>query len=149
MRRLSGIAALTVLMLSILTPSGAQATTTANQVDGTLSVWDITCDWTDGTTSANPPQTLKIFRTTVNPPNGNLTCYGGTLRLNNDPGVSFGSGTIVDRINVTAVKSGVTCNYEATWIPLDNGSGGFKATLTSGGELCPNPAFGHVTLVFH
>jgi hypothetical protein len=149
MRALSGIAALPLVVLSVLAPPSAQATTTANLVDGTHNVWDISCDWTDGTTSANPPSILKIFRTTVNPPNGNLTCYGGTLRLNNDPGVSFSSGTVVDRINVTAVKSGVTCGYEATRTPLDNGSGGFKAALTSGDGLCPVPVYGHVTLVFH
>ncbi|MGH8881646.1 MAG: hypothetical protein ACRD0P_30575 [Stackebrandtia sp.] len=145
MRRLATIVGLSAALALFAGSTAAQAVeTNANLVDGAITVGDTSCNWANATTSADPPSSLTIDRSTVN-----LTCSGQSadVTLNNDPNVSFddAAGTAtVDRVAVTAVVLGISCSYEAANVVATRSgdtrtysASGFTARKTSGGILCP------------
>lgn len=142
MRTLIGLSA--VAVLTLLAPAAHASTTQANLVDGSVSVSDTTCTWTDAATDANPPDALAVDGSTVE-----LSCDGDVdLTLNNDPAFTFddAAGTAtVDTINITGTMTGVTCTYEVTNAELardaqtrDYAGGPYTANLVDGGILCPD-----------
>lgn len=145
MRTFGRLVGLSVIALAFATPSVAHAATIqSNLVDGTVVAGSTTCNWVDASTSANPPSTLTVSRATVK-----LTCSDSTsLTLNNDPVVNFddAAGTAtVDAIDITAVRSGISCRYKATNLGLTRSgttrsySGGpYTGTKTGGSFLCPS-----------
>jgi hypothetical protein len=153
MSRLFGLS-LAVLALSAFSASNAFA---ANLVDGSIGADDSSCSWTNGTTSANPPDTLTIENSSIN---GNLSCNGdiSSATLNNDPTVTFNdaAGTATaDSVSVTVVVFGVTCGYTANGVSLARQgdtrtySGTATATKTSGGFFCPGSQDLNATVSFH
>ncbi|NIJ13479.1 phosphodiesterase/alkaline phosphatase D-like protein [Saccharomonospora amisosensis] len=127
------------------------------KVDGSITAAGETCSWTDGSISGNPPQTVTLDRTTVNP---NVTCTGSvSVTLNNDPTISFDdtAGTATaDLINVTVQMSGITCEYEAAGLQAQREGTTRTYTATgvtidkSGGSfLCPSSTTADAEFVFH
>jgi hypothetical protein len=131
----------------------------ANQVDGTISAQGQSCSWTNGSTSANPPSTLTINSSTINPPGGNLSCTGGVkATLNNNPTVTFNdtAGTATaNLVDATVISSGISCRYQAKNFGLKrngttrNYSGSASVPLFSGSFLCPNPVTLSSSVTFH
>lgn len=132
----------------------------ANLVDGSISSGNGTCSWTNGSTNADPPNTLTIENSSINPPGGNLACTGDveSATLNNDPQVTFndaaGTGT-ANAVAVTVRVFGVTCSYTANNVTLARQgtsrtySGTANATKTGGGFLCPSGQNLNATISFH
>ncbi|MHC0430011.1 hypothetical protein ACX6XY_07460 [Streptomyces sp. O3] len=151
------LSALTVTALTS-SPSGA-APAASGLLDGTINAEGNACSWSDGVTSAAPPSTLTVDRSTINPPGGNLSCSSGaTASLNNDPTVTFDdtNGTAnTDMLDVSVTKWGVTCRYQATNVSAqrDGDTRTYTAALDiplhQGGWFCPNPASVTATFVFH
>ncbi|UQW99683.1 hypothetical protein [Streptomyces sp. RerS4] len=142
----------------------ATASSAADQrVDGVIVVAGNTCTWTNATTSATPPSTLTVDRTTVNKPGGNLACGGGiTAALNNNPTFTFDDATATARtdfIDITGQQSFVSCRYKATNLVWDRDGStlkyvnrAFTATKTSGSFLCPGSVttpVGGASMLFH
>jgi hypothetical protein len=166
MRHLGKLVALTAIALAFVGTTAAQADpgiTSHMKVDGTITFGpgpDVVCTWTNGSTSANPPNMLIIDRNTINPPGGNMTCTGADgVTLNNDPKVTFddanGKAT-VDRVNTTGTRFGFSCTYESLNVMLTrDGStrhytGGFNATRLSGNSfVCPSTQVGTADITFH
>lgn len=113
-------------------------------VDGSITAMGNTCSWTKANTSDVPPNKLTIDGATVN---SSLNCTGGvTAKLNNSPTVTFddaGGKATVDKLDVTIVASGQTCQYA-----VRNASATREGTTrhytsstqvqkVSGGLLCP------------
>ncbi|MGW0363813.1 hypothetical protein [Streptomyces sp. NPDC002990] len=162
--RLTGLAALAVAA-TVGGTSGAVASGPAAdmKVDGVIAVSGSTCAWTNANTSAAPPSTLTVDRTTINRPGGNLACDGGlTAALNNNPVFTFddaGGVAKTDLIDITGQQSFVSCRYKATNIVWDREGTSrkyvnrpFTATKTSGSFLCPGSvatAAGGATMLFH
>ncbi|GAA4890140.1 hypothetical protein ACFPM3_19655 [Streptomyces coeruleoprunus] len=162
--KLAGIAGLVVTTAVVPSTAAAAAGPLADQkVDGVIAVSGNTCTWTNAATSANPPSTLTVDRTTINKPGGNLTCDGGiTAALNNNPVFTFNDTTgtaVADAIDITGQQSFVSCRYKATNITWDRDgtsrkyvNRAFTATKTSGSFLCPGSvttAAGGATVLFH
>lgn len=165
MKHLGKFVALTAIALAFVGTPAAQADPgiNANLVDGNITLGDPTevdCNWTDASTSDNPPNTLTIDRTTVNPPGGNNSCTGAdNVTLNNDPVVTFddNAGTAtVDKVNTTGTKFGFSCTYESTDVDLNRDgttrhyTGTFTATRISGSIfVCPSTTPGTADITFH
>lgn len=159
MKYLGKLVAFAVIGLALTTPTAAHAdpgVASHMKVDGsvTVTMYGITghCFWSDGVTSDNPPNPLTIYRSTINPPGGNLSCTpsGFTVTLNNDPHLAFsGSTATIDRINASITASGMTCVYEATNVMLYNGTGNFTGYFQYGSLSCPRSVPGSMTLRFH
>ncbi|MGH3659352.1 MAG: hypothetical protein ACRDUA_22110 [Micromonosporaceae bacterium] len=145
MRRLATIVGLSAVLALFAGSTAAQAVDiNANLVDGKITVGDTSCTWVNASTSANPPSSLSIDRSTVD-----LTCTGDAsdVTLNNNPNVTFNdaAGTaLVDKVSVTAVVFGISCSYEATNVTATRSgdtrtytASGFPARKTGGGFLCP------------
>ncbi|MGH8878779.1 MAG: hypothetical protein ACRD0P_15805 [Stackebrandtia sp.] len=142
MRHLGKLIGLSVFAATLAIPATASASM-ANLVNGTVTTGGTTCNWTDATTSDNPPNQLTIDGASVS-----ITCDDGTpITLNNSPQVTFddaaGTGT-ADAINITGSKAGVECTYEATGVLFtrdgdtrDYTGGPYTAELVDGGILCP------------
>lgn len=159
-----GTAALAAaLLVSGAAPALALGPTADQRLDGVIAVAGNTCTWTGARTSANPPSTLTVDRTTINAPGGNLGCGGGiTATLNNDPSFTFdeAAGTArTDAIDITGKQSFVSCRYKATNIGWNRDAAtgkylnqAFTAAKTSGSFLCPSsvttPA-GGASMLFH
>ncbi|MGH3735177.1 MAG: hypothetical protein ACRDT6_06090 [Micromonosporaceae bacterium] len=145
MRTLGRLVGLSVIALAFAAPTAAHAATAqTNLVDGTVVSGSTTCSWVNASTSANPPSTLTVDRSSVS-----ITCSDSTqLTLNNDPVVSFddAAGTAtVDAIDITAVRSGITCRYKASNLSVTRSgttrtySGGpYTGTKIGGSWLCPS-----------
>ncbi|WP_175408799.1 hypothetical protein [Streptomyces sp. TRM64462] len=148
--QLSGVTGL-VVALALGAPAAAAAAAgpaAEQKVDGVIAVAGNTCTWTDAATSADPPNTLTVDRTTINRPGGNLACDGGiTATLNNDPVFTFddAAGTArADTIDITGQQSFLSCRYKATNVLWDRDGNtrsyknrAFTAAKTSGSFLCP------------
>ncbi|WP_284581196.1 hypothetical protein [Streptomyces sp. 2P-4] len=143
---------LTVLAAGLLAgtavPASAFGPSAEQRLDGSIAVAGNTCTWTDARTSANPPSTLTVDRTSINAPGGNLSCAGGiTAALNNNPQFTFddAAGTArTDAIDITGKQSFISCRYKAagiTWNREGNTrkyvNQAFTATKVSGSFLCP------------
>ncbi|HEX6075796.1 MAG TPA: hypothetical protein VFZ32_11110 [Micromonosporaceae bacterium] len=161
MRHLGKLVALTAVALAFAGTTAAQADpgVNANLVDGSISVSDISCNWTNGSTNANPPSPLTIENSTVNPPGGNMSCTNATATLDNDPNVTFddanGKAT-VDKVVVTGNRIGIACTYTATNVMLTRDgttrhyTGGFTASRTAGSIFfCPSSHSGTADITFH
>lgn len=157
MRHLGKLVCAAATAVALAVPGVAfGATTMANLVDGTVQTGSTTCTWTNASTSANPPDTLTMDRSTVH-----LTCDDGTpVTLNNDPVISFddAAGTsLTDAIDITATVFGISCRYRASNLTLArNGTtrsytgGPFTGDKVSGGFLCPSTyTINTVTISFH
>lgn len=127
------------------------------KVDGSITASGETCSWTDGSISGNPPQTVTMDRTTVNP---NVTCTGSvSVTLNNDPTITFddAAGTATaDLINVSVETFGLTCEYEASGLQAQREGTTRTYTATdvtiekSGGSfLCPGSTTADAEFIFH
>ncbi|MEU3610036.1 hypothetical protein AB0E83_32045 [Streptomyces sp. NPDC035033] len=167
MRQISTLSCVTALIIAATagaaTAANALGPTGTQRVDGVIVVSGNTCTWTDARTSANPPASLSVDRTSVNAPGGNLSCTGGiTATLNNNPNVTFDDAAgraKADAIDITGTQYGVSCRYKATGVLLDRDgttrryvNQAFTATKTSGGFLCPgsvSTAAGDASLLFH
>jgi hypothetical protein len=157
-----GVLAL-ALALGTATAAAAQGNAADQKVDGVIVVAGNTCTWTNASTSAVPPSTLTVDRTTINKPGGNLACSGGiTASLNNNPAFTFddAAGTArTDLIDITGQQSFVSCRYKATNITWDRDGStrkylnrAFTATKSSGSFLCPGSvttAAGGASMLFH
>lgn len=151
--RLTGLS-LAMLALSAFTATGASA---ANLVDGSIGADDSSCSWVNGTTSADPPNTLTIENSSIN---GNLSCNGdiSNATLNNDPQVTFddAAGTATaDQVAVSVTVFGVNCSYSASSVSLARSgdtrtySGTATASKTGGSFLCPGSQAIDATVSFH
>ena len=165
MRHLGKLVALTAIALAFVGTPAAQADPgiNANLVDGRITLGnptEVDCNWTNASTSANPPTTLTIDRGTVNPPGGNNACTGAdNVVLNNNPVVTFNdtAGTAtVDKVNTTGTKLGISCTYESINVALTRDgttrhyTGTFTATRTSGSIfVCPTTTPGTADITFH
>lgn len=165
MKHLGKLVGLAVIALAFAGSTAAQADpgTNANLVDGTIILGannDVVCNWTNGSTSDNPPNTLTIENSSINQPGGNNSCTGAdNVTLNNDPVVSFNdaAGTAtVDKVNTTGTKSGFSCTYEALGVVLTRVgtsrryTGSFTANRTAGWSLiCPSTSPGSADITFH
>ncbi|MFF2198463.1 hypothetical protein [Streptomyces sp. NPDC058157] len=117
-------AALALAATLVSVGSAAALGPTADQkADGVIVVSGNTCTWTNARTSANPPTSLTVDRTSINKPGGNLACDGGiTASLNNNPAFTFDDATATartDLIDITGSQSFVSCRYKATNIVWD------------------------------
>jgi hypothetical protein len=142
-RTLIGLSAL------VLVFTGAQpALAASNVVDGSITAGSSVCSWTNGRTSANPPSTLTIDRTSINPPGGSLQCSSDTaVTLNNSPTVTFNDANATataDAVDVSVSLLGITCRYRATGpvfarqgTTRDYVGGPYTASRVSG-FLCPS-----------
>lgn len=152
-RILAGLALGSALALGLGTNAAYAA---GGLVDGSITVGDSTCSWTNATSSDVPPNTLTIDHTTVQP-----SCSGSiTGDITNDPTVTFddAAGTArVPELDVTASMAGNTCGYAVTDLSLTRqgtgrtySGGPYTATKTSGGSVCSSTAtLDAVTLSFH
>ncbi|SCL28137.1 hypothetical protein GA0074692_2478 [Micromonospora pallida] len=133
--------------LAIVFAGGQPAYAATNTVDGSITAGSSVCSWTNGRTSANPPSTLTIDRTSINPPGGNLSCSSGsTVALNNSPTVTFNdtnATATADAVDVS-VTIGITCRYRVTnpvfnrqGTTRDYVGGPYTASRVSG-FLCPS-----------
>ncbi|MFD3543229.1 hypothetical protein ACFWUQ_27540 [Streptomyces sp. NPDC058662] len=127
---------------------GPGAPAADQKVDGVIVVAGNSCGWTGASTSALPPDTLTVDRTTINTPGGNLACGGGiAATLNNNPVFVFddAAGTArTDLIDITGRQSFISCRYKATGIVWDRDATSrkyvnraFTAAKASGSFLCP------------
>ncbi|EHR60143.1 hypothetical protein [Saccharomonospora cyanea] len=127
------------------------------KVDGSITSDGDTCSWTGADTSANPPETLTVDRRSVN---ANMTCTGGlSATLNNNPTITFddAAGTATaDRITVTVVSMGVSCEYSADGLSAQRDGNartytarGVTLTKSGGGFLCPGSRTADAEFVFH
>ncbi|MEW2415499.1 hypothetical protein AB0953_17515 [Streptomyces sp. NPDC046866] len=151
------------LLVGAAVPAGALGATAGQQLDGVIVVAGNTCTWTNARTSANPPSTLSVDRTTINTPGGNLSCGGGiTAVLNNNPVFTFddAAGTAkTDAIDITGKQSFVSCRYKAANLVWNRDAStrkyvnqAFTATKVSGSFLCPGSvttAAGDASMLFH
>ncbi|WAL63238.1 hypothetical protein ORV05_19620 [Amycolatopsis cynarae] len=130
------------------------------KLDGSITASGSTCSWTNASISANPPSTLTLDRTTVNPPGGNLSCSGSvTVSLNNNPTISFNdtAGTATaDLISVTVQTLGVSCQYSANGLTAQRqgttrnySASGVTISKSGGSFLCPGSATADATFNFH
>ncbi|MCH0540810.1 hypothetical protein I3F58_14775 [Streptomyces sp. MUM 203J] len=141
-----------VALLTALTAGAAHAVAAGpaaeQKADGRIVVQGTTCTWTDAATSAGPPDTLTVDRSTVNRPGGNLSCDGSiSATLDNDPVFTFddAAGTArADAVAITGRQSFISCSYRAADVRWDRESGtrtyqnrGFTARKTSGSFFCP------------
>ncbi|MEV6956640.1 hypothetical protein [Streptomyces sp. NPDC051183] len=166
MKNLPKWAAITALVLTAAvggTTAASAGTASHQKADGKIVVGDDTCTWTNAATSANPPGTVTIDRTTINKPGGNLSCSGGlSATLNNSPVFTFddAAGTATaDVIDITGRQGFVSCRYKATNITWDRDgttrnyvNRPFTAPRISGGSLCPgtvNADAGDASVLFH
>ncbi|MEU6866842.1 hypothetical protein ABZ924_26875 [Streptomyces sp. NPDC046876] len=151
------------LLVSGAVPASALGPAADQQLDGVIVVAGNTCTWTNARTSASPPSTLSVDRTTINSPGGNLSCGGGiTATLNNNPVFTFddAAGTArTDVIDITGKQSFISCRFKATNIVWNRDAStrkyvnqAFTATKVSGSFLCPGSvttAAGDASMLFH
>jgi hypothetical protein len=166
MKHLGKLIALTAVALAFAGTTAAQADPGIQnhmKVDGTITLGpgpDVVCTWTNGSTSDNPPNTLTVYRNTINPPGGNNSCTGASsVTLDNDPVIMFDDANgkaKVDRVRTTGIRFGVSCTYEATDVMLMRDgttrryTGSFTATRLSGSEFfCPSSQVGTADITFH
>jgi len=153
------VARLSGLFLVAMVVAGFSATSAfaANLVDGSISATGDTCSWTNGSTNADPPNTLTIDAASVN---SGLSCTGGVSAvLNNSPVVSFddGAGTgTADAVDATVTKFGQTCRYRAAnpVLTRDGSTRNYSGTVNgvpkmSGGFLCPSTVDLTAAVSFH
>jgi hypothetical protein len=152
MKRLGKFAAVAMMALALMTSPAAEADPGVNShmtVDVTIG----DCTYSDLSTSANPPGTLTVYRSSVVLPPPPCECT-----LNNDFQVSFddaaGTATI-DRINFTCTRNGISCTWEATNAVLvrQGTTRTYSGTVTflraSGNSFfCPSSFAAIVTLAF-
>ncbi|MFE6224186.1 MULTISPECIES: hypothetical protein [unclassified Streptomyces] len=166
MRQISALTCVTALIIAATagaaTAAHASGPAATQQVDGVIVVSGSTCTWTGARTSANPPASLTIDRSSINAPGGNLSCSGGiTAVLNNNPTVTFDDAAGLARadvIDITGTQYGISCRYKASNVLLNRDgttrryvNQAFTATKTSGGFLCPGSvttAAGDASLLF-
>ncbi|MFJ9641892.1 hypothetical protein ACWEPM_06955 [Streptomyces sp. NPDC004244] len=159
-----GVTALAAaLLVGSAVPASALGPSADQRLDGTIVVAGNTCSWTNAHTSANPPSTLTVDRTTINSPGGNLSCAGGiTAALNNNPVFTFddAAGTAkTDAIDITGRQSFISCRYKASNLTWNRDGAtrkyvnqAFTATKVSGSFLCPGSvttAAGDASMLFH
>ncbi len=160
MRYLGKLVALTAVALAFAAPTAAQADpgiSSHMKVDGQITVPDTTvCTWTNGSTTANPPSSLSILRSTVIP-----SCTNGyAVRLLNDPSVTFddaaGTSTVAT-LDFSATFSGISCSYRASNIVMTRSGttrtysvSGLNAAKIGGSFLCPGSVSGgSATVTYH
>lgn len=165
MRHLGKLVALAAVALAFAGAAPAQADPGTNSllVDGSITVPDRTmCTWTNGSTSADPPSTLTISRSSINSPGGNLSCTNGyAVALVNDPVASFddaaGTSTVA-QLDFSVIYFGVTCTYRATNIVMTRSGttrtysvSGINASRISGSIfVCPSAVSGgSATVAYH
>ncbi|GAA2924302.1 MULTISPECIES: hypothetical protein [Streptomycetaceae] len=158
--KLSCIAALVVAAAAGVSTASAAGPAASQLVDGSITAAGSTCTWADATTSANPPSTLTIDRSTVN---RGVSCGGGaSATLNSDPTLTFddAAGTATsDLIDITVKQSIVSCSYKATNVGWTRDGStraytnkAFTASKSSGSFLCPSSISaepGSASLHFH
>lgn len=159
-RRTPRIVGVLLSAATVTALTGTPAHAEQGLIDGGIETPDQSCSWSDGVTSDTPPNTLTVDRSTINAPDGSLSCEGSTsAELNNDPTVTFDddNGTVTaDLLDVSVTELGlVTCRYRAENLSAqrDGDTRTYQATaeipLYEGGPLCPDPASVTATFTFH
>ncbi|SEG24926.1 hypothetical protein SAMN04489712_10478 [Thermomonospora echinospora] len=148
---LVGLAAGVSAIAFTATPAHAAGT-----VSGTVSVnfspWNVTCSWTNATTSDVPPNTLTISHTSIN---STISCTGGiALTVTSSPTVTFsgGNATIV---SIDVAVQTPSCAYRVSNATLLGPGPTYTGTDVPAVEkdpkrfLCPdNVTMGTVSLAF-